>query len=80
MKFNANQYIKAKLTELGKQRYSDYCTEYYDFFAKLFPLEEDERGYSKWQLWHFMEIFGGKNTGIGKPNLYELDIIFCDEE
>lgn len=49
MKFNINYYVKVKLTDFGK---SIYCKEY-----KRFP-EEDSDGWSTFQLWVLMKIFG----------------------
>lgn len=63
--FNINDYVKVKLTEKGKYIY------YHQFDAMnadilhgggkpLNPieLEYDDEGYTEFQLWHLMAIFG----------------------
>ena len=53
---NLNEYIKAKLTDKGKEIYRNY---YHDLDDKFVPtLDIDEEGYCKFQLWYFMRIFG----------------------
>ena len=51
-KVNLNDEIKVKLTDFGKQIYYKYCE---DFPTKL---KIDSKGYTKFQIWVFMHIFG----------------------
>ena len=38
----------------------------------------DENGYTEFQLWHFMELYG-KHIGMCKPNVIEpLDIVIVE--
>ena len=80
IKINLNELVKVKLTDLGKDI---YCRWYDKLNARLgtviyeptFP-EEDDKGYTYFQLWNFMEIYG-KYMGMAKPNVIEpLEIIY----
>ena len=59
-KININQFIKVKLTDYGQQIH----IKHYDKYLKsIFPESKnipvkDENGYTKYQLWEFMNIFG----------------------
>lgn len=50
MKFNVNNYVKVKLTERGKaiMKKEGVLREY----------KADKDGFSKWQLWELMRVFG----------------------
>ena len=53
---NLNEYIKVKLTDKGKEIYRNY---YNDIDDECVPsLYVDEEGFCKFQLWHFIRIFG----------------------
>ena len=53
---NLNDYIKAKLTDKGKEIYRNY---YHDIDDEDVPtLDIDEECFCKFQLWEFMKIFG----------------------
>lgn len=80
--FNINEFVRVKLTQKGKLIYSEHQIEIQKDFNKnkikidvqLYP-EIDEEGFSKFQLWHFMEIFGsymycGAEPVIEGPILY----------
>ena len=49
MKFNINNLVKVKLTDQGKRILGN---------IPLSLPEEDESGWSEWQLWHLMSVFG----------------------
>lgn len=63
---NLNEYIKVKLTDKGKEIYRNY---WHDIDDEDVPtLDTDEEGYCKFQLWHFMRIFGEHfSMGGGSP-------------
>ena len=63
--FNINDYVKVKLTEKGKYIYDHRYDETNIELLKreitpIVPikLEYDEEGYTEFQLWHLMEIYG----------------------
>lgn len=60
MKFNVNNHVKVKLTEVGKKHAKE---KYLKLFNYNPPYEyseptEDVDGYSEWQLWELMATFG----------------------
>ena len=80
-KINLNETIKVKLTpygaeiyykqfdELNKQRGREICK------PQMPRIDKD--GYTEFQLWHFIELYG-KHIGMCKPNVIEpLDIVYC---
>lgn len=83
---NLNDQIKVKLTPLGAEIYYHQ----YDELNKNIkanggtPLEPtmpqiDKDGYTKFTLWHFMELYG-QHFGICKPNVIEpLNIYFVED-
>ena len=83
MKINLNEYIKVKLTDLGKDIYYhrfDTLNDYYgrEVLKPRFP-KEDENGYTKFQLWEFISLYG-QYIGMGTPNVIEpIEIILEDE-
>lgn len=73
-RLNLNSIIKVKLTDRGK----DVFYHQYDSFR--YP-DVDNEGYSKFQLWDFMHIYGhtfilGNVNEVIKP----LDIFIEDED
>ena len=80
MHLNLNDEIRVKLTERGK----DIYYHQYDWFNTAFEIEVckpsypkvDEAGYTTFQLWRFMQLYG-VHIGMGLPNVIEpLDIVF----
>lgn len=80
MRLNLNDTIKVKLTEHGK----DIYYHQYDRTNKLLGREVckpsypkvDEDGYTTFQLWCFIELYG-IHMGMTLPNVIEpLDIVF----
>lgn len=80
-KINLNEIIKVKLTpygaeiyykqfdELNKQRGREICK------PKMPRIDKD--GYTEFQLWHFIELYG-QHIGMCKPNVIEpLEIAYC---
>ena len=71
-KFNVNHYVKVKLTEYGK-----------DVFKRksYFKLKkEDEDGYTEFQLWDFMSIFGSEMRITLQNMPFDTNIIFVGAE
>lgn len=80
MRLNLNDSIRVKLTDLGK----DIYYHQYDRLNTAFGREVckpsypkvDEDGYTTFQLWCFMELYG-VYMGMTLPNVIEpLDIVF----
>lgn len=80
-KINLNETIKVKLTpygaeiyykqfdELNKQRGREIC--------KPHMPRIDKDGYTEFQLWHFMELYGA-HIGMCEQNVIKpLDIVYC---
>ena len=57
---NLNYYIKVKLTEKGKEIYREYLNDVLEEYEinDIPKIEVDEEGYSEFQMWDFMRIFG----------------------
>ena len=83
-KINLNEIIKVKLTpygaeiyykqfdELNKQRGREIC--------KPHMPRIDKDGYTEFQLWHFIELYG-QHIGMCKPNVIEpLEIVYCGND
>lgn len=83
-KINLNETIKVKLTpygaeiyykqfdEVNKQRGREIC--------KPQMPQIDKDGYTEFQLWHFIELYG-QHIGMCKPNVIEpLDIVYCGSD
>ena len=84
VKLNLNDQVKFKLTDRGKDIYFhqyDDLNEYLKqkkgkkHFSQQMP-KVDNDGYTKMQLWAFMELYGN-HIGITKPNVIEpLNLYF----
>ena len=83
-KINLNEIVKVKLTpygaeiyykqfdELNKQRGREIC--------KPHMPRIDKDGYTEFQLWHFIELYG-EHIGMCKPNVIEpLEIVYCGND
>jgi len=80
IEFNLNQSIKVKLKPLGigilYKRHEDLDNRVKARVGRgisSFEVKTDEEGYTTFQAWEFMEIFG-EHTGICKPEAFELNI------
>ena len=77
---NVNSFIKVKLTDYGVSMYDKYIRNYCPGFLRkhgeMITPEIDKYGYSKFQLWEFMNIFGeyfymaNTNNVIYKNEIY----------
>jgi len=82
--YNINDKIKVKLTEYGKDILQKYVADamrklkHLDVPDDYFPYSEDEDGYTEFQMWTFMRIFGS-HFFVGCPSIIEHNkIIFID--
>lgn len=72
--YNPNCVIKVKLTDHGKDIYYHQYDHLYPVLKPTYP-KEDESGYTSFQMWHFMELYGS-HIGMCKPNvIFPLEII-----
>lgn len=84
MRLNLNENIKVKLTDFGKNIYWHQYDELNNSFGRQLckPTmpKVDEDGYTTFQLWHFMELYG-EHMGMTLPNVIEpLEIVFEEKE
>ena len=80
-KINLNETIKVKLTPYGAEIYYKQFDEankqYGKEICKPHMPRIDKDGYTEFQLWHFIELYG-QHIGICKPNVIEpLEIVYC---
>ena len=70
MKINLNEIVKVKLTDCGKKIF------YMHYSNSKIVLEKDKEGYSEFQLWELMNIFG-EYMGLGFKECFDpLEIIY----
>lgn len=84
VRINLNEPIKVKLTDWGKEIYYHQ----YDRINQIagreickpkFP-KEDENGYTEFQLWCFIELYG-MHMGMTLPNVIEpLEVVYKRRE
>ena len=80
VRINLNEVVKVKFTDLGKDIYYHRFDELNQVYGRIvckpsFP-KEDAEGYTKFQLWDFIETYG-EHVGIAKPNVIEpLEIVY----
>ena len=84
--FNINEIIKVKLTQKGKLIYLEYQIEIQKRFDRdgikievPLNIEVDSEGFSSFQLWRFMEIFGS-HMYCGAEPVIEGPILYLPEE
>lgn len=79
--FNLNEYVKVKLTPKGHQILKDAHDKLYKGgpLHEYEPPEEDEDGWSKWQMWCFMAAIG-KHIHMGMQPPVHTNIKFLCEE
>ena len=83
MKFNINDNVRVKLTELGRQALITNHNEIYgslpvDAIPPVPDVKEDEDGWSEWQLWHLMQELG-KHIEFGSNPPFESEIEIVTE-
>lgn len=80
IRINLNESIKVKLTDLGKEIYYHQYDRVNQIAGReickpKFP-KEDENGYTEFQLWCFIELYG-EHVGMTLPNVIEpLEIVY----
>lgn len=80
IRINLNEPIKAKLTDWGKEIYYHQYDRTNQIAGReickpKFP-KEDENGYTEFQLWCFIELYG-MHMGMTLPNVIEpLEIVY----
>ena len=80
VRINLNELIKVKLTDWGKEIYYHQYDRTNQIVGRkvckpMFP-KEDENGYTEFQLWCFIELYG-EHIGMTLPNVIEpLEIIY----
>lgn len=80
IRINLNEPIKVKLTDWGKEIYYHQYDRTNQIAGRevckpKFP-KEDENGYTEFQLWCFMELYG-EHIGMTLPNVIEpLEIVY----
>ena len=80
-KINLNETIKVKLTPYGAEIYYKQFDELNKQcgreICKPHMPRIDKDGYTEFQLWHFIELYG-QHIGMCKLNVIEpLDIVYC---
>ena len=80
IRINLNESIKVKLTDLGKEIYYHQYDRTNQIAGReickpKFP-KEDENGYTEFQLWCFIELYG-EHMGMAMPNVIKpLEIVY----
>lgn len=80
LRLNLNSTVRFKLTDKGRELHKYDFEEFWNYRNRpasvvYRPLKEDEEGYSKMQLWDFMNIFG-KYISLGCELPVEEALIF----
>ena len=83
-KINLNETIKVKLTPYGAEIYYKQFDELNKQcgreICKPHMPRIDKDGYTEFQLWHFIELYG-QHIGMCKLNVIEpLDIVYCGND
>lgn len=88
IRFNLNDNVKVKLNEYGHQIHKQWHADFLDLLRPEYrmnhpyrPPTEDEEGYSSWQLWSLMQIFGPHiELGRFPPFSTEMILVGCEIE
>ena len=80
IRINLNEPIKIKLTDWGKEIYYHQYDRINEHLGKEihkpeFP-KEDENGYTEFQLWRFMELYGRYMGMVSKNVIEPLEIVY----
>ncbi len=83
-KLNMNYHVKVKLTDHGKDifyhQFDELNAEYKKEIVKPHYPEVDENGYTEFQLWMFIELYGPYMHMAWKPVTEDLCIYIQDED
>lgn len=55
--FNINEHVWIKLTDAGRKHHRERDRARYPMLDYSAPVESED-GWSRWQLWHLMQVFG----------------------
>ncbi len=84
IRFNLNDFIKVKLSKSGEEIYSHRYDEINEFMGECIvpkPPKKDENGYTRFQLWDFMNLYGEhSHMGFSNQVLETMDILLETEE
>ena len=80
-RLNMNSTVKVRLNDKGQDIYYHINDKYYKKFnIKRRFKETDKDGYSEFQLWQFMNIYG-EHLKLGSDNPFsDLNIYIKDED
>lgn len=86
IKFNINDKVKVKITDMGYNIWLDWENQFIKFSSTIpvTTIEElkakaDKDGYTKFQMWDMMSIFGS-HMNMGFENPIESNIILLSEK
>ena len=86
-KFNINNEVLIKLTDVGYNMYLDILKCYHNMAPTVFEWptiegiksKENKNGYLKFQVWEVMKIFGEK-LFLGSNSPFEMDILIDESD
>ena len=72
--FNVNEYVRVRLTEVGRKVYEDH---FRSLKVKPLPLRTDDKGWTEFQMWEMCHYFGAcMYNGSVSPIETEIQIKF----
>ena len=72
--FNVNHHVRVKLTSSGHKAYRAFI-ERLRLGAYDYTVKEDADGWSRWQMWHLMQVFGPAiSMGFDPPFETEIQL------
>ena len=80
IRFNVNDFVRVKLTDVGRKAHRAWHDRLFAHLPKekrdewYRAPEEDEDGWSRWQMWNLMQEVGWACSLSDKPP-FETDII-----
>ena len=89
IRFNLNYNIRVRIKEKGYQRLADHYNKWHNTHPNIFEMltiEElkgraDKDGYTKFQMYNFVEIFGGEDMfGNGIVDYYDINILLHTQD
>lgn len=81
MQFNINNYVHIKMTQHGRDIYEKYWTDLMSGYKdwQYNPKKESVDGWSKWQMWDVMRVFG-EHMYNGCVMPFEANIIIEEKQ
>ena len=76
MKFNINNEVRVKLNDQGRKIYADRYSAIGSFQTKA---KEDAEGWSVWQLWYLMAVFG-PHISLSQTPPFETEIEIMENQ